>query len=212
MLQLFNVIFLLKTNSMKRSILILALVAAFICEAKSQVLPTANSREMKNIFKMSASMFVRNTFQIGYERFLDPGTSLYLSSGLTVSDTESDDSWGIITEAQMKFHVYTLVKPNRSHRLYFAPYLQNHYMDTRQQVYDMYGYKTWYDDTFDAFGGGMLFGWSYSFANRINLDIYTGGGLRKSFGYEDNTYWNDIWDYRRSGIIPRLGIDIGFWF
>jgi hypothetical protein len=60
----------------------------------------------------------------------------------------------------------------------------------------------------------MLFGWSFSFANRINLDIYTGGGLRKTFNYDNNAYYydNGVFDYAYSGISPRLGIDIGFWF
>jgi len=151
---------------------------------------------------------------MGYERFLNPNTSLYLTTGLNFQDSDYDRNWGVRTEAQMRFHVYTVIKPKESHRLYFAPYLMNHYLETETRDYSGSGYDVWRTDTFDAFSGGMLFGWSFSFANRINLDIYSGGGLRKTFNYDKtDSYNNDgIWDYGYSGIIPRLGIDIGFWF
>lgn len=163
---------------------------------------------------MSASQFTQSTFQIGYERFFDPNTSFFLAGGLKFQDSDYEKSFGVRTEVQMKFHVYTVIKPKVSHRLYFAPYLVNQYMETEGEVYDNYGNYTWQTDTFDEFGGGMLFGWSYSFANRINLDIYSGGGLQKTFNYDENTnYYSDgIFEDGYSGIVPRLGIDIGFWF
>jgi len=182
--------------------------------AFAQILATAESPETKNLLKMSISQFTQSTFQIGYERFINPTTSLYLAAGLSFEDSENNKLWSVRTEAQMRFHVFTVVKPKVSHRLYFAPYLLNQYYETENKLYDNNGNYYWQTDSFDAAGGGMLFGWSFSFANRINLDIYTGGGLRKTFNYDDNnTYYDDgIFDYGYSGIIPRLGIDIGFWF
>jgi hypothetical protein len=180
----------------------------------AQILATANSPEYRNVLKMSASLFTRNTFQMGYERFLNPNTSLYLAAGLNFRDTDYERNWGVRTEAQMRFHVYTIIKPKESHRLYFAPYLMNHYIETETRDYSGSAMTVWKSDTFNAFGGGMLFGWSFSFANRINLDMYTGGGFRKTFNYdvETNTNNNGVFDYGYSGIVPRLGIDIGFWF
>jgi|APIni6443716594_1056825.scaffolds.fasta_scaffold238254_2 hypothetical protein len=199
---------------MKKIVLVI-LISAFTSGAYAQILATANSPEYKNILKMSVSQFTRSTFQMGYERFFDPNTSLFLAAGLSFKDSESEKMFGIRSEAQMRFHVFTLIKPRESHRLYFAPYLLNQYYETEIKVYDNYSNYFWQTDTFDAFGGGMLFGWSFSFANRINLDIYTGGGLRKTFNYDpaENTYYDDdVFDYGYSGIVPRLGIDIGFWF
>lgn len=163
---------------------------------------------------MSASLFTRSTFQMGYERFFNQNTSFYLAGGLAFKDSDYEKLWGVRTEAQMRFHVYTVIQPKESSRLYFAPYLLNQYFETEGQSYNNYGNSTWQTDTFDAFGGGMLFGWSYSFANRINLDVYAGGGLRKTFNYEsDNNYSNDgVFENGYSGIVPRLGIDVGFWF
>lgn len=198
-----------------KKILFIILIAAFTTGTHAQILATANSPEYKNILKMSVSQFTRSTFQMGYERFFDPNTSLFLAAGLSFTDSESEKMFGIRSEAQMRFHVFTIIKPRESHRLYFAPYLLNQYFETEIRVYDSYSNYYWQTDTFDAFGGGMLFGWSFSFANRINLDIYTGGGLRKTFNYDpaQNTYYNDdVFDYGYSGIVPRLGIDIGFWF
>jgi len=193
----------------------LALIVLFASTMlKAQVLATANSPEYKNVLKMSASLFTRSTFQMGYERFFQPNTSFYLTAGLTFQDSDNEKVWGVRNEAQMRFHVYTVVNPHQSSRLYFAPYIMNQYFETEGNVYDDYGNYTWQTDTFDAFSGGMLFGWSYSFANRINLDIYTGGGIRKTFNYDNHDYYNDngVFDYGYSGIVPRLGIDIGFWF
>ncbi len=196
-----------------KKILIALMIILSTSGAFAQVLATANSPEYKNILKMSVSMFTKSTFQMGYERFFDPNTSLNISAGLGFKDTDYEKLFAVRTEAQMRFHVFTIIEPRQSHRLYFAPYLVNEYYETEYNSY-MTGYQVWTTDTYDAFGGGMLFGWSYSFANRINLDVYTGGGFRKTFNYSDNSNYNDqtVFDNAYSGIVPRLGIDIGFWF
>lgn len=197
---------------MKQILITFGLVVLF-AGANAQVLATANSPEYKNVLKMSASLFSRNTFQIGVERFFEPNTSYYITAGLNLKDSDIEKNWGVRTELQMRFHVYTVIKPKISHRLYFAPYLFNHYLETEKYEYGTNGNRLWKKDSFDALGGGMLFGWSYSFANRINMDIYTGGGLRKTFDYDAlYNYTDGIYDYGYSGIVPRLGIDIGFWF
>ncbi|MFZ4546434.1 MAG: DUF3575 domain-containing protein [Bacteroidales bacterium] len=197
-----------------KKILFAVLFTTCVASGFAQILATANSPEYKNILKMSASLFTRSTFQMGYERFFNPNTSFLVSAGMSFKDSDYEKVWGVRTEAQMKFHVYTVVKPLQSHRLYFAPYLMNEYYETEGSHYDYNGNSYWQTETFDAFGGGMLFGWSFSFANRINLDIYTGGGLRKTFNYDNSEYYydNGVFDYAYSGISPRLGIDIGFWF
>lgn len=200
-----------------KKILFAIVITLMATAVQSQVLATANSPEYKNILKMSASQFTRSTFQMGFEHFFDPGTSLFLAAGLSFKDSDYDKTWGIRAEAQMRFHVYSVVKPRESHRLYFAPYILNQYFDTEVRDYSSGSSYAWRSDTFDALGGGMLFGWSYSFANRINLDIYTGGGLRKTFNFDPNPngeyYYSDgIFENAYSGIVPRLGVDIGFWF
>ena len=199
---------------MKKSLVTVIILLIIATGANAQVLATANSPEYKNVLKMSAALFTRNTFQMGFERFINPNTSFLISAGLTFKESDFEKVMGVRTEAQMKFHVFTAIQPKISHRLYFAPYLLNEYYENGSNEYDNNGNYTWVNDTFDAFGGGMLFGWSFSFANRINLDIYTGGGFRKTFSYnsEDHHYDNGVLDYGYSGIVPRLGVDIGFWF
>jgi hypothetical protein len=196
-----------------KKILLLLVVVCLATGVKAQILATANSPEYKNILKMSASLFTRSTFQMGYERFFKPSTSLFISGGMVFKDSESEKIWGLRTEAQIRFNVYTVINPNQSHRLYFAPYLMNQYFETETSDYYSSSYPN-RTDNFNAFGGGMLFGWSFSFANRINLDMYAGGGFRKAFNYDTNTdYFDDnIFEYGYSGIVPRFGIDVGFWF
>ena len=197
-----------------KKIILVTLIVISASGAFAQILATANSPETRSLLKMSVSQFTRNTFQMGYERFTNPTTSFYLAAGLNFEDSDNNKTWGIRTEAQMRFHVFTVIKPKMSHRLYFAPYILNHYFETEKMMYDNNGNYFWQTDSFDAVGGGMLFGWSFSFANRVNLDIYSGGGVRKTFNYDNtNMYFNDgVFDYGYTGIVPRLGIDIGFWF
>lgn len=198
---------------MKKFFIVIAIMF-FVAGARAQILATSNSPEYKNLLKMSASLFTQSTFQLGFERFFQPNTSFFLATGLKFEDSEYEKNWGVRTELQMRFHVYTIIRPRDSHRLYFAPYVLNQYFETETIDYASSVPNAWVLDTFDAFGGGMLFGWSYSFANRINLDIYTGGGIRKTFNYDNNSNSGngEFSDYGYSGIVPRLGIDIGFWF
>jgi len=179
--------------------------------AFAQTQPTSASGTYGNIFKLSASMFTRNTFQLGYERFFNPTTSLQINAGMNFRDSEYEQFWGVNSEAQLKFYVYNLIKPKNSHRLYFAPYIMNNYEVITRNDYGIYGNNT-LDDSFDAVSAGIVFGWSFSFANRINLDISTGGGIRKAFNVDPSNNFTDIWDYSYSGIAPRLCVDVGFWF
>lgn len=169
----------------------------------------------KNIYKFSLTEFTRNTFQMGYERFLSPSTSLYVIAGLTSKDDYYDNVFGIKTELQLKIHAYTSSRGKVMHRLYFAPYLMNHYLDTEftEWEYDQNwnSYQVKVSDSFDVIGTGVMFGWSFSFAKRMNIDVYTGGGIRRTIGSGDNSN-SGIWDYSYSGITPRFGIDVGFLF
>lgn len=176
----------------------------------SQIRPTSSSKDYNNIFKISPAMFTRSTFQMGVEHFINPTTGLYLTAGLKFIDQESESTWGVAGEAQLKFHVYTIINPENSHRLYFAPYIQYQYMNEEYQYWTYPNVET-ITDAYSAIGTGILFGWSFSFANRINLDIYTGGGLRKAFHVDDRTD-KEIFMPAYSGISPRLGFDVGFWF
>ncbi|MBK7171633.1 MAG: hypothetical protein IPH84_00045 [Bacteroidales bacterium] len=195
---------------MKKIVFLIAMItAAYVSNAQTQ--PSSSSETYRNIYKVSASMFTRNTFQMGFEHFFTPTTSLLINVGMNFKDSDNERFWGFGAEAQLKFNVYTQINPKNSHRLYFAPYIMNNYEEVERTYWNNMGYDEWKTDSFDAVGTGVVFGWSYSFANRINLDIYTGGGIRKAFDAE-NEYYNGIWDYSYSGIAPRLGIDVGFWF
>jgi hypothetical protein len=200
----------------KASILFVIIVLAISSFAQTQ--PTSSTGTYRNIFKVSAAMFTRSTFQMGYEHYFNPTTSFLLNAGMNFKDNNynNEQQWGVGTEAQVKVHVFTNIKSKTSHRLYFAPYIMNNYEEQKKNIYTNLGTYEWTTDTYDALGIGCVFGWSFSFANRINLDIYTGGGIRKAFNVDENNnyYYNSssIFDYSYSGIAPRLGIDVGFWF
>jgi hypothetical protein len=195
---------------MKKTFLLLSLLTfSYLSQAQTQ--PTSSSETYRNIYKVSVSMFTRNTFQMGFEHYFSPTSSLLINAGMNFKDSDYEQFWGVGAEAQLKFNVYTQINPKNSHRLYFAPYLLNNYETVERNEWNNLGYQEWKTDTFDAVSTGVVFGWSFSFANRINLDIYTGGGIRKAFNVDQDSY-SDIWDYSYSGIAPRFGIDVGFWF
>lgn len=207
------------TSMYKKIFLLLAVLAIFSVQAFPQEVnydKSSNSfNNYRNIYKFSLTEFTRNTFQMGYERFISPSTSIYLIAGLTSKDNSYDKVLGIRTELQLKIHAYTSSRGKVMHRLYFAPYVMNHYFDTEftDWEYDNHGnyYQTKVTDSYDALGTGVLFGWSFSFAKRMNIDVFTGGGIRRTIGSGDNS--NDgVWDYSYSGITPRFGIDVGFLF
>jgi hypothetical protein len=200
----------------KTSILFVIIVLAISSFAQTQSTPATGT--YRNIFKVSAAMFTRNTFQMGYEHYFNPNTSFLLNAGMNFKEYNynNEQQWGVGTEAQVKLHVFTNIKSRTSHRLYFAPYLMNNYEEQQRRQYDNMGNYSLKTDSFDALGIGVVFGWSFTFANRINLDIYSGGGIRKAFNVDNkNDYYytnTSIYDYSYSGIAPRLGIDVGFWF
>lgn len=199
---------------MLSAILMMVSVQTFSQEVSYEKSPNSFTN-YKNIYKFSLTEFTRNTFQMGYERFLSPSTSLYVIAGLTSKDDYYDNVFGIKTELQLKIHAYTSSRGKVMHRLYFAPYLMNHYLDTEftEWEYDQNwnSYQVKVSDSFDVIGTGVMFGWSFSFAKRMNIDVYTGGGIRRTIGSGDNSN-SGIWDYSYSGITPRFGIDVGFLF
>jgi hypothetical protein len=213
-LQLFNST---KIYPMKKASILLVIIILSI-SSFAQTQPTSSMGSYRNIFKVSAAMFTRNTFQMGYEHYFTPTTSFLLNAGMNFKENNYNNvqQWGVGAEAQVKVHVFTNIKSKTSHRLYFAPYLMNNYEEQQRNQYDYLGNYIKNNDSYDALGIGVVFGWSFSFANRINLDIYTGGGIRKAFNVDQSNdyYYNSssIYDYSYSGIAPRLGIDVGFWF
>ena len=55
----------------------------------------------------------------------------------------------------------------------------------------------------------MLFGMQYVFAERVHIDFYIGGGLRKA---DKENYYDTVVEPGYSGLAPKLGIDLGFSF
>lgn len=199
----------------KKSIFLLALILTSGVQAFSQDKKAENNtlpiRDFRNIYKFSISEFTRNTFEMGYERFVAPSTSLYLIVGLTSKDDDWESIFGVRTEMQLKIHAYTSSKGKAVHRLYFAPYIMNNYFEIKTTDWDHGSNEPKISDSFDAVGTGVLFGWSFSFAKRMNLDVYTGGGIRKAIGAEVDPD-DGVWDRAYTGITPRFGIDVGFLF
>ncbi len=74
----------IKTIYMKKIVFLIAMItAAYVSNAQTQ--PSSSSETYRNIYKVSASMFTRNTFQMGFEHFFTPTTSLLTRYSIPLS-------------------------------------------------------------------------------------------------------------------------------
>lgn len=174
--------------------------------------PSKSSPDYKNIIRTSVSQFTLSTFQLSYERFLKPTTSVYISPSFHFIDRTYEQSWGTRIEFQYRYYAFVNQREMSSARIYFAPYLYDQYMFEEYNIYDYSSsLENNISDYYNVMSVGILAGLSYSFAGRINADIYIGGGLRKASGVDDHTD-TELFQPAFSGITPRLGFELGFWF
>ena len=171
----------------------------------------------KNMFKFSVTNFFDNTFQISYERMTCDNSALMISGGLSYKDNGGEPMQGYKGELQYKYFVYTREKENSGGSIYFAPYFLYKYTEKENYYHTEfapYNYQILY--YFNSFSGGILFGKNFTIAKKLVIELYVGGGIKRTFGahLKDNvSYYNyDIWDPGYNGITPKVGIDVGFKF
>ena len=189
----------------------ISLLAVFSLTASAQ-----NDAETspKNKFGFSVLPFVDGTFQLQYEHIGASGNSVWIAPSATYVDSDWRNKFGLGLEFQYRFYVYKKESEKHTKNIYFAPYAFYKYYEMEEEDYYYYDYAEDYaptmrEEEINVFGGGMLFGLQYVFADKIHLDIYAGGGLRKAD--KDNTY-DYFMEPGYSGFAPKVGIDLGFSF
>lgn len=208
---------------MKKIILIIALMFGILSVTSAQEQDETNTvKNYLNSVKFSTLTFINGTFQLSYERFLKTDKSLEFFAGYTYRDNWEDEREGFNFEIQYKYFVFESEGRKTVKRLYFAPYASFHYTDLTTEDYYWIEYPDEYRYSKENYiikscRGGVLFGFNWILAKRITLDVYIGGGIRKTNNFDkddddDSYYGNDVWEPGYNGIAPRIGLDVGINF
>ena len=171
----------------------------------------------RNRFGFSTLPFVAGTLQLNYEYLLPSGNGIWLAPSLHYTDKDYRDEIGFGFETQYRIYVVNREKENHGKNLYFSPYAFFKYFNIQET--DIFYYGGAYEEgpteidkqySFETVGAGVLFGWQYVFSGKIYLDMYAGGGIRKSFNGNDRL--DEFMQPGFSGFAPKLGVDISFSF
>lgn len=201
---------------MKKIIIVFICIATFSANAQDKA--KSKNTGYQNILKFSVVNFLDNTILLSYERKINNSTGLMLSGGVSykVNQGTGEVTEGYKGEFQYKHFVHTKEKENSSISIYFAPYFLYKYSEKETFWSEWPPYNYHYIYYFNSFSGGILFGMNFTIEKKIVIDLYAGGGIKRTFGAQMrdniNYYCGSIWELGYNGITPKAGIDVGFKF
>ena len=213
---------------MKNVILILLFICPIsIFSQENSYLFTNN-----NALKISVFEFGKAEFQLSYERFFnDRKSSLSIIPSIILeNDNETNkEGWSIMS--QYRFYLTHFNKQHTNTFLGFENYalytgLYGSYLDYVEDYSIMDWNESQQDYTTEehrkdlsAVEAGALIGMQINFSKRVLLDIYIGGGIKKtdlndSYDGDEYSYYNSysVFDREYEGVKPRLGFQLGFNF
>jgi hypothetical protein len=193
---------------------------------REAVIPDAVEPEQEpvlNILKISPFHFIEGTFMLSYERMLrDQTMSIMVSAGIHSRERWFDESeqFGFQEEVQLRF--YVLPPNNVSARgkrffyfkgLYAGPFAAHRYRNQTLQVFDwILQQNVSTNERINEISGGVLLGAQMAFGNRLFLDVFLGGGVKRSFGRESGQGGVSALEVGYNGVIPKGGIQLGIGF
>jgi hypothetical protein len=208
--------------NMKRILLSLMLLVGSISGLQAQWDTLAPQDPVYNIIKISPFHFAEGTFLLSYERLLgNERSSLMLLAGLHSREDNSmpRPSFGFQEELQYRFYV----APPRNNAaggvvyfkgFYAGPYAYHRYRQRSREAYDPFLQATTIvNEDIHEVSAGVVIGVQIAFANRLFLDFYTGGGIKRSFGRDESVQmtYTPI-DLGYNGVIPKVGFQLGIGF
>lgn len=187
----------------------------------SQEKQDERSGEHKHFIYGSPLGIVTSTFNVTYERQLSNSNSIAIMGGATLSNTFDIDKKGGNGEIQYRVNLSKkLDRISKNNFFYFAPYLLQKYIQITTKDYNYYyndnnyGKKT--TNTIVSYSGGMLLGIRLTnSSNRLAFNAFAGGGMKYSeiSGTDSGrNYNNGIWDIGFTGVVPRVGFQVGISF
>lgn len=214
---------------MKRFFLTILALAFFLPSAFAQreaIVPDLDEPEQEpvvNIFKISPFHFFEGTFLLSYERMMkDQSMSLMFSAGVHSRQRWFDESeqFGFQEDLQLRFYA---LKPKNvsagSKRFFYfkgfyaGPYLSHRYRNQAISVFDwILQQNVATQQNVHEFSGGVLLGTQFAFGNRLFLDVYLGGGVKRSIGRNPNQSGSGVLDVGYNGVVPKGGLQLGIGF
>ena len=193
----------------------------------------------KNSIKISPTAFFASTFAVSYERYIAESFSMQLTGGIMASskdsysnssgyynsngtyvyadDNSKDIASGGLIDLSMRF--FFLKGQSVMSGLYAGPYGRYSKNTFTINTYTTNGIAvpTSLKYNIESYEGGALFGWQFVVKNAFVMDMYVGGGLKRSsntapFNYNnESSFWIlESQDY--TGITPKAGFRLGFVF
>lgn len=167
-----------------------------------------NDKYLKNYFYLVPLPAISKTFQIGYEKILgNTKRSILISGGILATGTNNDMNLGFTDEIQFRFYLNDIKNSVKEEKFrfafYFSPFITHKYIKA----------DSYYYDYINSISSGLVSGWKGTYS-RFVFDIFIGGGLKKSITNRNNpifassNYWND----KYTGVLPKVGIQLGFSF
>ena len=148
--------------------------------------------------------------------------SLMFSAGVTSRERWFDDTqeFGFQEDLQLRFYVLPPKNTSAGNKgffyfkgLYAGPYLSHRYRNQTLSVFDwILQQNVPTQQNVNEFSGGVLLGAQMAFGNRLFMDVFTGGGVKRSFGRDDDVRGVSILEVGYNGVIPKFGFQLGVGF
>ena len=160
---------------------------------------------------------------MSYERFLSETVSLQVSAGLHSRESSfiGQSGFGVQEELQARFY---LLKPENSSAgarqffffkgLFAGPYVYHRWRQQQISEWDWVAQQNVpIDQNINEVSGGVIIGAQIALGNVFYMDLFTGGGIKRSFGRnESSQQFYDITTVGYNGVLPKIGFNIGVGF
>ncbi len=178
---------------------------------------------VKNVLRLSPFHFIEGTFHLSYERFFGESNSIVISGGMTSRQRWFQEEPDFGFQEEFQYRRYFIPPSNVGSNgknffffkgLYAGPYFTHRF---RQQSVQEWDWVTQQNvnvyQNINEYAGGVLLGVQMAFGNVLFMDIFTGGGIKRSVGNNTNsTFINTPFDVGYNGVYPKAGFQIGVGF
>lgn len=204
---------------------------------------TKDSLMCKNAFGFSPFSLAAQTLNLYYEFMYKDFKSIkinplykYKEEVSYNGNLEVSEGYGLSIANKLPIFIHHPTK-NYLSKMYLAPflmYMYSHERDERSDEYtitydepDYYNYDYYYptyttysirDLYFNSFSGGVLIGFDFTILKKLNIDIFLGGGLRRtksnlhSYDYKYETFSSNVFQPGYNGVFAKIGFDLGIKF
>ncbi|MFM2376821.1 MAG: hypothetical protein RLZZ165_1918 [Bacteroidota bacterium] len=201
------------------------LVTSGLAFAQPRVPPKEEEKPpVKSILKISPFHFIGGTFLLSYERMIrEEKSSLMLSVGLHSRSSQEYDYVGSSPEfgvqEELQYRLYLVPPQNFSRNgrevwyfkgFYAGPYASHRLLQRTVSVWDYFTQQnTTQTESLNELAGGVILGVQIAMGNRFFMDLYTGGGIKRSFGQIRTGTNISVIEPGYNGVYPKIGFQIG---